>query len=157
MGAIQPQTWIYAGLMLLAGFGIPIMAALNGGLGMRLQSTAVASCILLSFATMVAFTITLATEGIPKTLYQHPTPFYFYLAGFFVVFYTFTITWVAPRFGVGNAVAFVLLGQLIAMTIIDQFGLLGSPQISISPQRVAGLVLMALGVFLVVRTQAPQV
>lgn len=152
MGATQPQTWLFALLMLLAGFGIPIMAALNGGLGMRLQSTALASCILLTFAAGVAISITLATEGIPKTFYNHPTPFYFYMAGFFVVFYTFTITWVAPRFGVGNTVAFVLLGQLIAMTIIDQFGLLGSPQISISLQRILGLTLMALGVFFVVRT-----
>jgi transporter family-2 protein len=68
-----------------------------------------------------------------------------------VVFYTFTITWVAPRFGVGNAVAFVLLGQLIAMTLIDQIGLLGSPQVSISLQRIVGLAFMALGVFLVVK------
>jgi bacterial/archaeal transporter family-2 protein len=151
MGALPQQTWIYAALMLLAGFGIPIMAALSGGLSMRLQSTAVASCILLSVALLCAIVITLATEGIPSSLYQSPTPFYYYLGGFFVVFYTFTITWVAPRFGVGNAVAFVLLRQLIAMTLIDQIGLLGSPQISISLQRIIGLAFMTLGVFLVVR------
>ncbi|MED5412859.1 MAG: DMT family transporter [Pseudomonadota bacterium] len=151
MGAIQTQTWLFAFLMLLAGFGIPIMAALNGGLAMRIQSTAAASCILLAFALTCALLITFATEGLPKTLYQSSTPIYFYMAGVFVVFYTFTITWVAPRFGVGNAVAFVLLGQLIAMTIIDQFGLLDSPQISISLKRIFGLVLMASGVFLVVR------
>ena len=43
MGIIQSQTWLFAFLMLLAGFGIPIMAALNGGLGLLIQSTAVAS------------------------------------------------------------------------------------------------------------------
>ena len=131
MGALQSQTWFFAALMLLAGFGIPIMAALNGGLAVRIQSTSVASCILLSFALVCALTITLLTEGIPQSLYQSSTPFYFYMAGIFVVFYTFTITWVTPRFGVGNAVAFVLLGQLIAMSIIDQFGLFDSPQINI--------------------------
>ncbi|MFL2851120.1 MAG: DMT family transporter [Pseudohongiellaceae bacterium] len=151
MGVISQQTWIYAALMLLAGFGIPIMAALNGGLSIRLQSTAVASCILLSVALLSAVAITLFTEGIPSSIYRSPTPLYYYLGGFFVVFYTFTITWVAPRFGVGNAVAFVLLGQLIAMTLIDQIGLLGSPQVSISPQRIFGLAFMALGVFLVVK------
>ena len=151
MGVISQQTWIYAALMLLAGFGIPIMAALNGGLSIRLQSTAVASCILLSVALLSAVAITLFTEGIPSSIYRSPTPLYYYLGGFFVVFYTFTITWVAPRFGVGNAVAFVLLGQLIAMTLIDQLGLLGSPHVSISPQRIFGLAFMALGVFLVVK------
>ena len=151
MGVIPQQTWIYAALMLLAGFGIPIMAALNGGLSIRLQSTAVASCILLSVALLSAVAITLFTEGIPSSIYRSTTPFYYYLGGFFVVFYTFTITWVAPRFGIGNAVAFVLLGQLIAMTLIDQIGFLGSPQVSISPQRIFGLAFMTLGVFLVVK------
>ena len=151
MGVIPQQTWIYAALMLLAGFGIPIMAALNGGLSIRLQSTAVASCILLSVALLSAVAITLFTEGIPSSIYRSPTPFYYYLGGFFVVFYTFTITWVAPRFGIGNAVAVVLLGQLIAMTLIDQIGFLGSPQVSISPQRIFGLAFMTLGVFLVVK------
>ncbi|NKB35511.1 MAG: EamA-like transporter family protein [Pseudomonadales bacterium] len=151
MGATQPQAWLFAALMLLAGFGIPIMAALNGGLAMRIQSTAAASTILLAFALGCALIVTLTTEGIPKTVYQSSTPFYYYMAGFFVVFYTFTITWVGPRFGVGNAVAFVLLGQLIAMTIIDQYGLFDSPQISLSLQRIIGLVFMTAGVFLVVR------
>lgn len=153
MGAMQSQSWFFGFLMLLAGLGIPIMAALNGGLATRIQSTSVASCILLALALTCALIITFSTEGIPKIIYQSSTPFYFYLAGIFVVFYTFTITWVTPQFGVGNAVAFVLLGQLVAMTIIDQFGLFDSPQTSITIQRAIGLLFMTLGVFLVLRTQ----
>jgi transporter family-2 protein len=76
---------------------------------------------------------------------------YFYFGGLFVVFYVLSITWVAPRFGIGNAVSFVLLGQLVSMLTIDQFGLMGSPQTTISVQRIIGLALMAVGVFLVVR------
>ena len=34
---------------------------------------------------------------------------------------------------------------------IDQFGLLGAPQISLTPVRILGLILMAAGVFFVVR------
>jgi len=78
-------------------------------------------------------------------------PFYFYLGGVFVAFYVLSITWVAPRFGVGNAVAFVLLGQLISMAAIDQFGLLGAPTHTITLQRCIGLILMSVGVFLAVR------
>ncbi|MBM87097.1 MAG: hypothetical protein CMQ41_01840 [Gammaproteobacteria bacterium] len=152
MGVSQLQAVFFALLMLLAGFGIPIMAALNGSLAMRIQSTSIASCIFLALALTCALIITFFIEGIPKSLYQNAIPYYFYLAGIFVVFYTFTITWVAPRFGVGNAVAFVLLGQLIAMTIIDHYGLFDSPQISFSIQRIIGLISMTLGVFLVLRT-----
>ncbi len=44
-------------------------------------------------------------------------PFYSYLGGLFVVFYLLGMTWIAPKFGVGNAVAFVLLGQIISIFI----------------------------------------
>jgi transporter family-2 protein len=46
-------------------------------------------------------------------------------------------------------VSFVLLGQLIAMSAIDHFGLFGSQTYSIDTRRIAGLAVMALGVFLV--------
>jgi len=42
-----------------------------------------------------------------------------------------------------------LLGQLVAMSVIDHYGLFGSKQFDISYQRIAGLVLMALGVLTV--------
>ena len=61
MGVIPQQTWIYAALMLLAGFGIPIMAALNGGLIQHLQGPATVSSILLSIDLPSGVAITLFT------------------------------------------------------------------------------------------------
>lgn len=58
---------IYAFIMLLAGLGIPVMAALNGGLGARLQSPVLAATILFSFGFFVAASVLLITEGIPST------------------------------------------------------------------------------------------
>ena len=78
-------------------------------------------------------------------------PFYFYLSGAFVAFYVLSVTWVAPQFGVGNAVAFVLLGQIVSMAAIDQVGLFGAPTRAITSQGAVGLVLMCVGVFLAVR------
>lgn len=136
-------------IMLVAGLGIPVMAALNGGLGAKLESPALAATILLSIGLAVAVIYLLSTEGIPTELYSSATPWYFYLGGYFVMFYILSITWVAPHFGISNAVSFVLLGQLIAMSIIDHYGLLGAAQYTLSLQRVIGLILMAVGVFLV--------
>jgi len=135
--------------MLIAGIGIPIMATLNGGLGARLESPALAATILFSVGLAVAVIYLLSTEGLPSSIYLPGTPWYFYLGGFFVMFYILSITWVAPHFGISNAVSFVLLGQLIAMSIIDHYGLLGATQYSLSLQRIGGLFLMAIGVFMV--------
>jgi transporter family-2 protein len=147
---LQPPI-LYALLMLVAGLGIPVMAALNGGLGTKLNSPALATTILFFVGGVISLGYLLITDGIPKFICEKPIPVYFYLGGLFVIFYILSITWTAPKFGVGNAVSFVLLGQLISMTIIDHYSFLGSPQHSISIQRLLGLSLMVVGVFLAVR------
>ena len=78
-------------------------------------------------------------------------PKHLFLAGVLVAFYVLSITWVAPHFGIGNAVMFVLLGQLVSAALIDQFGLFGAVQTNISPLRGAGIVLMLVGVVLTQR------
>ena len=141
----------YAGLMLVAGLGIPIMAALNGGLGGKLQSPILATTILFVVGLTVSLGFLLILEGVPTFSTQEEIPLYSYLGGLFVIFYILSITWVAPKFGVGNAVSFVLLGQLVSMTLIDHYCLLGASHYPISIQRVSGLIFMVVGVFLVVR------
>jgi transporter family-2 protein len=137
--------------MLVAGLGIPIMAALNGGLGGKLQSPALATVILFSVGYLASLLILLLSEGVPTFNNSDSIPKYYFLGGLFVIFYILSITWVAPKFGIGNAISFVLLGQLISMTIIDHFSLLGAANYTISMQRSIGLILMVIGVFLVVR------
>ncbi|MBL4584309.1 MAG: DMT family transporter [Pseudomonadales bacterium] len=138
-------------LMLVAGLGIPVMATLNGGLGTRLNSPALATAILFVVGGLVAWVYLFLSDGTPEVISLKKIPFYFFFGGFFVAFYILSITWVAPKFGVGNAVSFVLLGQLISMAVIDHFGFLGAPVYTLSIQRVLGIGLMAIGVFLAVR------
>ena len=141
----------YASLMIATGIGIPVMAALNGALGSRYGSSAFAASVLFLVGLVICVAFLFAVQGGPKTPTGGPLPFYYYLGGVFVAFYVLSITWVAPRFGVSNAVAFVLLGQLIAMAIIDHFGLLRAPVYAMTVPRFAGLVLMAVGLFMAVR------
>ena len=151
MNEIQQSGLMYATIMLVAGIGIPIMAALNAGLGIRLQSPGTASSILFLVGLLGSLTYLFMVEGALPSVSKFNVPIYLYLGGIFVLFYVLSIAWVAPSFGVGNAIAFVLLGQLIAMATIDQFGFLGAPQITLTPLRILGLFLMAAGVFFVVR------
>jgi len=141
----------FATLMLATGIGIPVMAALSSTLGARYGSPAFAASVLFLVALSISVVFLFAVEGGLKPVPKISLPFYFYLGGAFVAFYVLSVTWVAPQFGVGNAVAFVLLGQLISMAAIDQFGLLGAPVHAISLQRSIGLILMSVGVFLAVR------
>jgi len=145
------ETLKYAGVMLAAGIGIPILAALNAQLGARLGSPVAAGTVLFVVAFAGAATVLMLTGG-PGPLRALPgQPAHLFGAGLFVAFYVLSITWVAPRFGVGNAVFFVLLGQLVSAAIIDHFGLFGAIVKPFSPTRGAGIGLMALGVLLTQR------
>jgi bacterial/archaeal transporter family-2 protein len=138
-------------LMLATGIGIPIAATLSATLGAKTGSAALAACVLFLVALLISVAFLFAVEGGPRPFQKTALPFYFYLGGAFVAFYILSVTWVAPQFGVGNAVAFVLLGQIISMAAIDQFGLLRAPTNAVTLQRTIGLILMSVGVFLAVR------
>jgi len=58
------------------------------------------------------------------------------------------ITWIAPIIGVGNAVFFVLIGQMIAAAAIDHFGFFGANVTPLSLTRATGIAVMAVGVFI---------
>jgi bacterial/archaeal transporter family-2 protein len=138
----------YAGIMLLAGVGIPLLAALNAGLGVRIGSAPAASVIALSVAMAAALVTTLATGMVPRGVDWSGIAPHFYLGGLFMAFYLLSITFIAPKFGIGNAVFFVLLGQIASAAAIDHFGLFGADKASIGGMRILGIALMAVGVFL---------
>ena len=138
---------IYALTMLAAGIGIPILAALNAALGQRLGSPIAAGTVLFCVALLSTLVVLLAT-GTSGLKGVATAPKHLFLAGCLVAFYVLSITWVAPKFGVGNAVFFVLLGQLISAAAIDHFGLFGAQISPLSLTRAGGIGLMAMGVFL---------
>ena len=141
----------YALIMVIAGIGIPLMAALNAGLGGKVQNPALATVVLLSIGLLASVAVLILSREEIKLPFNASIPIYYYLAGFLFVFYISTITWVAPKFGIGNAIAFVLLGQLISMSIIDHFSLFNSMHYPITWQRIIGLLLMMCGVYLVIK------
>ena len=144
-----PHPVLYALLMLIVGIGIPVMASWNAHIGTKLQSPALAAAMLFAVGFCMAATYLFVTEGLPSQFKAANTPWYYYLGGFFMVFYILNITWVAPRFGIANAIACVLLGQILAMSVIDHFGLFGVKIYALSAKRILGLALMVLGLVLV--------
>lgn len=142
----------FATIMLLTGIGIPILAALNGGLGGRLGSPMAASMILFGLAFLIATAGALLTGSIGQIRFTSDIPFHFYFGGLFVAFYVIAVTFIAPRFGVGNAIFFVLVGQIASAAVIDHFGLFGAAQFPVDLKRVAGIALMVAGVWLARRT-----
>jgi len=147
MNASHASFWPIAALMLLAGIGIPIMATLNAGVGQQLQNPVAASVTLFVVALLLC-SLALFATGAPSVSQLAAVPAWRYLGAALVVFYILSITWAGPRIGIGNAVFFVLLGQLIATAAIDHYGLWGAPVTPLTAKRALGIAVMALGVWL---------
>lgn len=137
-----------AGLMVAAGVGIPLLAALNASLGLRIGSPVAAGVVLFAVAFLSALAVLLVTGGqgaLGRVAGQPPVLF---LGGCLVAFYVLSITFAAPRMGLANAILFVLLGQLVSSAVIDATGVMGLAARSVSPTRVLGLGIMAVGVII---------
>ena len=145
------ETVRYAAIMLGAGIGIPVLAALNAQLGGRIGSPVVAAVVLFCVALTGAVIVMFATQGPLAFRHVPAQPKHLFLAGLLVCFYVLSVTWVAPKFGVGNAVFFVLMGQMISAAMIDQFGLFGAIERPITLMRAAGLGSMAMGLVLILK------
>ena len=138
---------IYAITMLAAGIGIPVLAAMNAALGRSLGAPMLAGVVLIAVGLLTA-SLVAVTQG-PSALVKLATaPRHLFAAGVLLAFYVLSTTGSAPKFGVGYAFFFVLLGQLMSAATIDHFGLFGAQQIPLSWTRLSGLLLMATGVLL---------
>ncbi|MDH3640162.1 MAG: DMT family transporter [Gammaproteobacteria bacterium] len=134
---------------LVVGALIPIQAATNAALSKSIESVFYASLVLF-IVGLLFVVIFLALKGIPPpplAAFQS-APGYGYLGGLIVATYVISITYLAPRIGVGNAICFIVTGQILSAVIIDHFGLFGALVHDLSWRRVAGILLMIAGLFL---------
>jgi bacterial/archaeal transporter family-2 protein len=140
-------------LALMAGALIPVQAAANAALSRSINGNVPFSALTLfvvaGLATVIAAFLT-RTE-IPTLSAFRSAPWWSYIGGLIVGFYVFTITFLAPRLGVGTAISLIVTGQVVAALAIDHFGLLRSLAFPLTPSRVFGAALMALGAFLALR------
>lgn len=146
---MQPQSSFIpaASVMFLTGLGIPVMAAVNGVLSRHVGGPIAATALLFAMGCAMA-TLLLLALGAPVWGNLWQAPVWAYFGAGFMVFYIASITTIGPRIGIGNAIFFVLLGQLIAAAIIDHFGLFGAIKSALTAQRSIGIVVMAIGVYL---------
>jgi len=78
-------------------------------------------------------------------------PWWTYGVGVLGITLFLTINYTIPRIGTTAAVALIIVGQLLAGMVIDHFGLLGVAVNPITWVRVAGMLLLFSGAYLIIR------
>ncbi len=136
-----------AGMMFAAGIGIPVFAAFNAGLGKQLGGPIAATAAAFAVGLVVALVLVALTGFPQREAFHFGTP-YVWFGAVFILFYGVSVTYAAPRIGLGNAIFFVLLGQIVAAAAIDHFGWLGSIQTTLTAKRMLGIAVMGVGLYL---------
>ncbi|MEO0398133.1 MAG: DMT family transporter [Pseudomonadota bacterium] len=138
---------LFSALMLIAGIGIPVMAALNAGFGAQI-SHPIGAVVILCLVALALSLVLLVFVGAPNLSEISATPPIYFFAGVFFILYIASVTYAAPKIGLANAVFYVLLGQLVSAAIIDHFGLWNAVQSPITVKRIIGILIMVVGVYL---------
>jgi transporter family-2 protein len=142
MSSVSYAIWAFA-----AGALIPLMATLNAGLaraaGGQVQATVILFAIGLSASLLLALTTAVRLPDLQVLARLAPHQ---YAGGLIVGFYVLSITFLAPRFGVGNAILFAVMAQLITSALIDHFAFAGATLRPLTIMRAAGLLIVITGV-----------
>lgn len=148
MTGSQPNAFLpIAAMMFASGIGIPIFAAFNTALSKQLGGPIAATTVTFGVGLAIALVVLALTGFPPRTAFTFETP-HIWFGAVFMLFYATSVAFAAPRIGLGNAIFFVLLGQIVAAAAIDHFGWLGTVQSALTPKRMLGLAVMAVGLYL---------
>ncbi|MBW7875564.1 MAG: DMT family transporter [Candidatus Cloacimonetes bacterium] len=145
-------SYVYLMLAALAGFFMPVQAAINSQLGQKIGGPILASAVSFFVGTICLFAFLLLSKvSMPTLTVLQSVPLKLYLGGVIGALFVAFITLLIPKLGAATMVAFVLGGQVTTSLILDHLGLLGLPQHSLSMPRILGGVLIIVGIYLIRR------
>ena len=140
----------YLLLSVVAGVLVPYQAAVNGMLNKYMDNPLQAS--LVNFAGGVVFVVLMLLflrPAVPALDTLESVPWYLYFGGLLGVCFVTIALLSVPRIGGTAFLAAMLTGQMAGALVMDHFGLLGVPVHLISLKRLAGISLLAAGIWLV--------
>jgi transporter family-2 protein len=134
-----------------AGILVGMQAPVNSRLGRNVGSVQAATFSFLVGSLALVLIASLFYGGLGSFTNVSKAPWWALFGGLFGAVYVTVAILTVRTLGVSALTAAVIAGQLGAAVVIDRFGLLGVARQPIGAQRIVGLGLLVLGVFLVVR------
>jgi transporter family-2 protein len=139
-------------IMVIAGGFIALQSPINSGLGKHVGAVQGAFVSFLAATAVLLVAAAVARGGLGRISDVGQVSSWVYLTGGILGAGYVTAALLSVRtLGTGGVIAATIAGELTVAVLIDQFGGFGVTQQSITPVRVAGIVLLTLGVLLVVR------
>jgi transporter family-2 protein len=138
-------------LTAIGGGLIALQAPINSHLGKAIGTFQAALLSFVIGTLALGVIAALAKGGLGQIADARHLSWYWFLGGLLGAVYVTTVLVTVRTLGAGGVTAATISAQLTMSVIVDRFGLLGVEKTPITIGRIAGIALLAAGVFLVVR------
>ena len=141
---------IYLLAALLGGAILPVQVALN-----TLLRRYVGEPMQVTFVSYLAGTLAslgicfVARYPLPEIASLAQTSWWMWIGGCLGTLYVWSTIFSTPKIGAALALALTIAGQMIAALFLDHYGAIGLAKYTAGPIRIAGAVLVVLGVSLI--------
>jgi transporter family-2 protein len=145
------SNWVAVVLTAAAGALVALQAPINSQLGKHVGTLAASS---VNFATGLVLLIALTfvfEGGFGRIGEIRELSWVYVLGGVMGVAYVTTVLVTVRELGAGGVTAATIAGQLAMSIAADRAGILGLQERAITAPRIVGVLLLAVGVFLIVR------
>ncbi|HVM37991.1 MAG TPA: DMT family transporter [Sphingomicrobium sp.] len=139
-------------LVFLAGCMVALQAPTNAMLAKAGGSPVLAALISFAVGTFALLLAWLSSSSRPPTASFAALPWYAWLGGLYGAVFVAVAAFAAPRIGLAALITIGIAGQVAMALLLDHFGALGLPREPINIGRVAGALLVLIGVVLVRRS-----
>ena len=144
---------LYVAIPIVTGALGAIHVPINGALGARIQSTAVATFTFYGVAFLIIALVVLLPSDRESLGQLADVPVWLYLVpGIISVVVVASGTFLMPRLGAVNVFVITVFAQTLVRVVISHHGWLASPVDPINVPKLAGAAMVALGAVLVVRS-----
>jgi bacterial/archaeal transporter family-2 protein len=141
---------IYLLAALAGGAILPVQVALNTLLRRYVGEPMQVTFVSYLAGTLASLMICLvARYPLPVSTALAQTSWWMWIGGCLGTLYVWSTIFATPRIGAALALALTIAGQMIAALFLDHYGAIGLEKYSATPTRIAGVVLVVLGVSLV--------
>jgi transporter family-2 protein len=129
---------------------IALQAPVNSLLGHR-AGTLTGAAVSFAIGTVALIGLALLSEGLGGVAAVRSVPWYYLIGGLLGAAYVTCVLVTVRTLGAGGVTAATIAGQLTMSLVVDQLGILGVEHKPITLGRAAGVALLAVGTFLIVR------
>jgi transporter family-2 protein len=144
------MVWLYLLFAVAAGAMLPVQFGVNAQLSQWIGSPIRAAFVSFLVGTIALLIVSaFVRKPLPSLARLGDVPWWVWTGGLLGAFYVTGSIVAAPKLGAVTLAAAIIFGQTLASVLVDEFGWVGFKEHHVSPGRLAGVVLVGVGVVLV--------